>query len=407
MSAWLLAVLLVAGDGTAWPQWGGPGRDFRVADAGVAAWGEGGPRVLWRRVLGEGFSAFVAADGKLVTLLREGDEEVALALDAATGRTLWEARWSAPFTAEYSMENGPGPHATPLIVAGRVFAVGATGRLRALDLATGRALWDHDLVAGRGGTLRVNGYAASPVAHGDTVIVSVGGPGQALVAFAQTDGREVWRAGDWRNSPASPLCVTLAGRPQVIGFFWDAVAGFDAASGAVLWSVAHPAEFGLNVSMPLAAEDGTVFVSSSYGGGSRALRLEPHGTDAGLEPALLWAHNRMRVHFGNAVRLGRTVFASSGDFASAPLLALDLDSGRTLWRERGLARASLVAIGERLLLLTEDGELVLARPSSERLEVEARASLLAAPAWTVPTVVGTRVYLRDRREALALELSRP
>jgi outer membrane protein assembly factor BamB len=377
VSAWLLAVLLVAGDGTAWPQWGGPGRDFRVADAGVAAWGEGGPRVLWRRALGEGFSAFVAADGKLVTLLREGDEEVALALDAATGRTLWEARWSAPFTAEYSMENGPGPHATPLIVAGR------------------------------GGTLRVNGYAASPVAHGDTVIVSVGGPGQALVAFAQTDGREVWRAGDWRNSPASPLCVTLAGRPQVIGFFWDAVAGFDAASGAVLWSVAHPAEFGLNVSMPLAAEDGTVFVSSSYGGGSRALRLEPHGADAGLEPALLWAHNRMRVHFGNAVRLGRTVFASSGDFASAPLLALDLDSGRTLWRERGLARASLVAIGERLLLLTEDGELVLARPSSERLEVEARASLLAAPAWTVPTVVGTRVYLRDRREALALELSRP
>lgn len=170
----------------------------------------------------------------------------------------------------------------------------------------------------------------------------------------------------------------------------------------------HPAEFGLNVSMPLAAEDGTVFVSSSYGGGSRALRLE---VAEGRSPVVResWAHNRMRVQFGNAVRIGRTVFASSGDFASAPLSALDLDSGRTLWRERGLARASLVAIGERLLLLTEEGELVLARPSRERLEVEARAPLLTAPAWTAPTVVGTRVYLRDRREALALELgvSRP
>ncbi len=398
----LLLVAALAG-ALEWPQWGGPGRDFRVEDAGIGPWPDAGPKVKWRRALGEGYSAFAAAEGRLVTLLRRGEEEVVVALDAETGRTLWESAWGAPFPDGYSMENGPGPHATPLVAGGRVFAVGATGHLRALDLASGRTLWEQELVHGRGGTPRVNGYAASPLAFGDTVIVSVGGPGQALVALGQADGRERWRAGDWRNSPASPQLAALGGGPQVIGFFWDAVAGFDPRDGRVLWSVPHPAEFGLNVSMPVVADDGTVFVSSSYGGGSRALRVE------GGAVRELWAHNRMRVHFGNVVRLGRRVFGSSGDFASAPLLALDLDSGRTLWRERGVARASLVAVGERLLLLTEEGELVLARPGPDGLAVQARAALLSSPAWTVPTVVGTRVYLRDRRDALALDLavSRP
>ena len=172
-----------------WPQWGGPHRNF-VSDAkGLAvAWPAGGPRRVWSRELGEGYSAIAAEGGKLFTMYRRGAQEVAIALDAATGKTLWEYAWDAPFSAEYSMENGPGPHSTPLVAGGRVYAVGATGRLHALDQKTGKLVWSHDLLNEFKGTIRVNGYACSPVAYQDTIIMLVGGAGNAVMAFRQKDG---------------------------------------------------------------------------------------------------------------------------------------------------------------------------------------------------------------------------
>ena len=126
-----------------------------------------------------------------------------IALDAASGRTLWEHAYDAPILSGMNVEYGTGPHSTPLVVGDRVFAVGSTGRMHALDRRTGRVVWAHDLVA-LGGVVQNRGYACSPLAYGTTVITTLGAPGQALAAFDQATGRVVWKGGAFDASPSSP-----------------------------------------------------------------------------------------------------------------------------------------------------------------------------------------------------------
>jgi outer membrane protein assembly factor BamB len=386
-----------------WPQWGGPQRNFHVAGTSIASvWPAEGPKKLWSRELGEGYSAISAAGGKLFTMIRRGEHEIVVALDASTGKTLWEHALEARFSAEYSMENGPGPHASPLVADGRVFAVGSTGKLRALDAATGKLLWTHNLMEEFHGTLQRTGYASSPMAWKDMIIVKVGGPGNSLVAFKQSDGSIVWKKHSFDNSPSSPLLINVSGQPQLVAFMCEMILGVNPDSGELLWSHPHKTEYGLNVSLPIWGEDNLLFVSSAYDSGSRVLRVTREGETTKVEE--IWYSRLMRIHFGNAIRLGDLVYGSSGDFGPAPLTAVDIKSGRIAWRNRALARANLLAVGGKLLLLDEDGTLALATPTADGLTIHARASVLSNNAWTVPTLVGSTLYLRDRKHILALDL---
>lgn len=406
--------------GESWPQWGGPERDFKAVPAGriAASWPAGGPRELWSRSLGEGYSAIAADGGTLFTMYRPikglvttlmervwspaTAPESVIAIDADSGRTLWEHTYEAPIVAGMNVEYGPGPHSTPLVVGDTVYAVGSTGRMHALDRRTGRVLWAHDLYGELKGTVQGRGYSCSPMAYGSTVIVTVGGPGQALVAFDRKTGAIAWKNGNVDPSPSSPRLIRVDGQEQVALCHSDGVAGFDPATGATLWNHPHKTEYGLNISMPAWGDDNVMVVSSAYSGGSRGLRLAQAGGKTTVTE--LWASNRLRVHFGSIIRLGDRVYASSGDFGPAFVTATDVKTGARAWEERGFARASLVAIGEKLLLLDEDGVLALVTPGPAGLTVHARADVLSGRAWTVPTVVGTRVYLRDRAAVKALDI---
>jgi outer membrane protein assembly factor BamB len=422
------ALLLAGGAATAsaqsWPQWGGPGRDFKAVPEGRVAtsWPAEGPRELWSRPLGEGYSAIVT-DGAalftmyrpvkgLLTILKERvwspatSPEVVIALDAESGRTLWEHAYDAPILPDMTVEYGAGPHSTPLVTSDAVFAVGSTGRLHALDKKTGRVLWAHDLWGGPlKGRVHGRGYACSPLAHGGTVIVTVGGAGQALVAFDQKTGAIAWKSGDVDPSPSSPRLIRVGDQEQLVLFHAGGVAGFDPGSGARLWNHPHQTEYGLNISMPAWGGDGVLVISSAYSGGSRGLQLARSGASTTVTE--LWASRRLRVHFGSIVRLGDRIYASSGDFGPAFVAAAEVRTGALAWQERGFARANLVGIGPRLLLLDEDGVLALTTPGPSGLTVHARADVLGTKAWTVPTVAGTRVYLRDLAVIKALDLAEP
>jgi len=403
LTAVLLSSAFARAQSLDWPQWGGPHRNF-VSDAkGLAAvWPESGPRRLWARELGEGYSAIAAEGGRLYTMTRRGAQELVVALDAETGRTLWEYAYDAPFSPEYSMENGPGPHATPAVAGERVFAAGATGKLHALDQRAGKLLWSHDLMGEYKGTVRVNGYACSPLVYRDTVIMQVGGAGNALMAFRQKDGAVAWKRQDFRNSPSSPLLIDVDGQEQLVAFMYDTLVGVEPTSGELLWSRPHVTEFGLNVSTPVWGDGNLLFISSSYGGGSRVLRLSRAAGKTEVEE--VWAHALVRVHYGNAVRLGDFVYASSGDFGTAPLTAVNVRTGKVAWRDRSVSRASFASAEGRLIILDEDGNLILATPTPEGLKVHSRTELLKNNSWTVPTLAGTRLYVRDRKSLLALEL---
>ena len=164
----LTATTAAVAQSSDWAQWGGPHRNVTSDAKGLATtWPATGPRRLWQRELGEGYSGIAVEHGMLFTMYRKGDNEIAVDLDAATGKTVWEYSYAAPFSSEYDMTNGPGPHATPLVSDNLVFTSGATGKLLCLDKKSGKVLWSHDLLSEFHGTLRVNGYSCSPIAYKD------------------------------------------------------------------------------------------------------------------------------------------------------------------------------------------------------------------------------------------------
>lgn len=386
-----------------WPQWGGPDRNFKSNAKGLAsAWPPNGPRQLWGRRLGEGHSAIVVDNGKLYTMYSKGEQEVVIALDAANSKTLWEYAYDAP-TKGMNYELGLGPHATPLIVGNLIFTTGATAKLHALDKLTGKVVWSHDLWKEYGGTKIGRGYSCSPLAYKNTVIVTVGGSGQALMAFNQKDGTVAWKKQNFEAGPASPIIVNVDGQEQLVAFMANEVAGMDPSNGELFWSYPHKTEWGLNISTPVWGEGNLLFISSAYNGGSRVLQLSRAAGKTTVKE--LWASNRLRVHIGTVIRLGDYVYGSSGDFGPAFLSAVEIKTGKIVWQDRSFSKVSFVYADGKVILLDEDGHLALATFSPQGLQVHSKMELLTSKSWTVPTLVGNRLYVRDRKVIMALDLS--
>lgn len=113
----------------------------------------------------------------------------------------------------------------------------------------------------------------------------------------------------------------------------------------------------------------------------------------------------MRIHFGTAIRIGDIVYSSSGDFGPAFLMGVDVRTGKVLSQRRGLVKAQMIHADGKFLILDEDGILALATASASGLDVISKAQVLKSRAWTAPTLVGTHLYMRDRQEMLALDLT--
>ena len=381
----------VAHEGHAWLQWGGPSRNFVSDSTGLAqTWPAGGPKKVWSRPLGEGHSSILAENGRLYTLYRQAErspaatppEEVVAAFDAASGKTLWEFRYPAP-TAGIDFSEGLGPHSTPLIVGNRLFATSSRSQLFALDKTTGKQIWAHDMVKEFSAAPAGRGYTCSPLFHNGLVIVTMGGPDQAVAAFDAQSGKLMWKAGYFVWAPASPILIDVDGQTQLVVFGGDAIAGMDPATGRTLWSHPHKTDWGLNISTPVwSPADHLLFASSAYGTGSRALELRQKGGKTTVSEK--WSNPRMRVHIGTVIRVGDYVYGSSGDFGPAFISAVDMKTGAVAWQDRSFARAQLLYADGKLVVLDEDGTLGLA--------------------WTPPTLAGTALYVRDRKTMAAFDL---
>src|ERR1043166_2152797 len=242
-----LAILspLLAADLPEWPGFAGPHRDWTADARGLAnAWPAEGPKKLWTRALGEGYSGIAIDHGVLFTMYRRGEQEVATALDAKTGKTLWEFAYDAPI-GKMAMENGLGPHSTPQVVGDRVFTVGINAWLHALDKKTGKVLWKKDLYKDfPGSTGMGRGYSCSPLPYKDTIVLTLGGAGHAVVALKQSDGSIGWATPDaYSNAPGSPMLIKVDGQDQLVTFLNDkgrgdvvgVIAGVDPSNGKLLW----------------------------------------------------------------------------------------------------------------------------------------------------------------------------
>jgi outer membrane protein assembly factor BamB len=413
----------IAAPNTAWRQWGGAHRNFIIDAKGLAEkWPEGGPPQLWTRPLGTGHSAVVYDEGRLYTMYRVGNgrggggrsqgpwdaEEVVVALDAKSGKTLWEHKYPSR-REDFSF--GAGPHSTPLIVGDRVFTIGTNQQFFAFDKRSGKILWSHDFIKDFGSPELLirpvvkTGYGCSPIAYRDTIICSVGGPGQSVMAFRQSDGAVVWKSGDFLTSGAAPILIDFEGMPQLVFLAGGTVTAMNPDNGDVLWSHPHDPGNDLNCATPIWGSDNILFVSSAYKAGSRAIQLKRQGT--ATMPEELWFTNRVRFMFLNPVRIGDYVYGTTGDFGPAFLTALNVKTGQPAWQHRGFGRASLLQVADKTIIMDEDGDLALARLTPEGATILSQAKIFDTTSWTVPTLVGTTLFARDREKIVALDLGQP
>jgi outer membrane protein assembly factor BamB len=400
-----------------WTQWGGPRRNFKCKVTGLAeSWPESGPKKLWSRELGDGYSAIVCDGDTLYTqyTIREKLErnkyalegqEAVIALDARTGKTLWEYKYDVPWEKDMAMEYGPGPYSTPLVSGDRLITIGVTAKMFCFDKSTGKVLWQHDLRKEYDLPMEKGdrGYGSSPCAYRNTVVLPVGGKGKGLVAWDIQTGSEAWKGGNFKPTYASVFVIQLDGEEQFVVFSPKEVLGARPGTGEILWKHAHPTQWGANISTPVwDAKNKRLFISSAYGMGSRGIQLDRK--DGRTQATELWYNKRMKIHFGNAVQVGGLVLGSSGDFAVCLLCAVDLASGELAWQQRGIAKATVLYADKKLLVLDEDGNLIVGRVTRDGFDQVAKAQVCDKNAWTVPTLVGRTLFLRDRKSIMALDL---
>lgn len=388
-----------------WPQFGGPNRDFTVAEDRLdVTWPKDGPKRIWSRPLGDGYSSILVDDGHLFTMYRDGDEEIIAALDSATGRSVWQHRYAAPVdAAEFASRYGHGPRSTPLIAGDRIFAIGFNGRLTCLDKKTGTAQWTVDLTGKFDAKLPRWGYANSPIAFENNIIVPVGGKGAALVALDQSTGRVVWKRHDFENSYGSPVLIDAEGERQLVCLMAREIVAVNPANGDLLWQHPHEGQWLNNIPNPIWGADQLLFVTSEGNAGSRVLKLSKQDNKAAAKE--IWSTRIFRVVHRNVLRIGDMILGSSGDFGATVFTAIDIHTGEALWKRRDIDRAGMLRVGDKLLMLEETGRLSCATPTRDGLTIHAQSTILEEKAWTIPTLVENRLYVRNRQTIAAFELA--
>ncbi len=423
LAAGLVAISATTAFGQ-WPQFGGPNYDSISDSTGLAdKWPDEGPRKLWHRELGDGYSTVLVDGDTLYTMYREGEteNEFTVALDAKTGKTMWEHKNVSPFT-ELMAQFGPGPSSTPLPVGDRLFSIGTNAVLHCFDKNTGEVQWKQDLAKDLGGVLPGRGFCASPIAYKDTIIVPVGEPGpgeeamgqaltdemreaeakrRSLVAFNQADGKVVWKNKGFDVTHSSPIFIEFGGQRQLVFTSRHNLVGVNPGDGTVLWQTELKFD-GYYLSSPVWAGNGMLFCSSAYGGGSHGIKLTMEGGKTTAEE--LWYGRKIRIHHGNAICIGDYVYGSSGDFGPAFLGAVNIHTGKVVWRKRGFAKATFSYGDGKAIILDEDGQLALAKLSPDGLEVISQCVVAERYAWAAPTLVGKTLYVRDRKHIMALDL---
>lgn len=375
----------------------GSNRDGTVRGVHLAEdWQVEPPQELWRRRVGAGWSGFAVSGDLAVTMEQQGEEEQVVAYELGTGGLVWLHADKARYESTIA---GIGPRATPTISGDRVFSMGATGLLNALDLESGRLLWSRDVLAETNGVVPEWGKSCSPLVLDDLVVVSAGGGGgRSLVAYDVASGSEVWSGGSDRSGYSSPTLAYLGGRRQVVILNHASVVGHDPETGDVLWSYPWSAEQP-NVAMPLVLPDESVLVSSGYGVGSELLSFGPaEGQTIEVESA--WRSPRLKAKFANPVHHDGFVYGLD----DGTLVCLDPESGERCWKKGRYGHGQVLLVGDHLLVTAENGDVIIVRPTPEKHIELGRFTALRGKTWNPPALAGDLLLVRNDKEAVCYRL---
>lgn len=377
---------------TDWTQWRGPDRDGVIA-AFVApmVWPEM-LRKRWTVEVGIGYSTPIVAGDRVYQFSRIGENETMTALDAATGRVLWQDAYPAEYTMNsVAAAHGKGPKSTPTFFDNRVYAIGMTGTVTAWDATSGKPLWRKP--GDPKNVPATTTHAFSPLVEGRSVIFHLGGDSNgALTAFDLVSGAEQWKWTGDGPGYGSPVIAEVAGARQLVTITQGKVVGLDPTTGALLWERPFAGPAKINAMTPV-VWGGTVMVSGS---GSPLIAFTIGRTATHWTTETVWENSDLRVSYSDLVIFGDQLIGLS-QRNSGQYVGVDLASGKTLWTSEGrqAAKAALQRAGALIFSLESDGELLVARPSQESFEVVKRYTVADQETWSQPVISGDRVFVKD------------
>ena len=368
-----------------WPQYRGPNRDgiSRETEWGTANWSGGTPKILWRAAIGIGFSSIAVSNGHAYSMGNiEGNTDVLFCLDVETGREVW--RYSYPCPLDPKNHEG-GPHATPTVDRDLVFILSKMGHLACFEAATGKLRWYKDFRAEFGAQPPEWGYSGSPLVVGNKVIVEVGASNASLVAFDRNTGQIAWKASSDKAAYSSPVYFKLVNYELIASFPASGLLISNAVTGEALSRFAWKTAYDVNAATPIIIDNDKVFISSGYGTGCALIQIGQG------PPKVLWRNREMKNHFNSCVFAAGYLYG----FDESELKCLAAADGSVRWTQSGLGKGSLLLAGDRLVVLSERGELVVAPASPDGFRPTARGQILSGKCWTMPAFANGLLYARN------------
>jgi outer membrane protein assembly factor BamB len=353
--------------------------------------------------VGIGHASPIVGDGRVYVFARKDDKETLSAIDLASGKPVWSQHYDAPYTMNPAASaHGKGPKSTPVLHGGRLYTLGITGVLSAHDAASGRVLWRRSFEKELSPPVPDFGTAMSPIVEGDTLIAHVGGAGRgALRAFDLATGAVKW---SWTlDGPgyASPVVLAAGGSRQLVTQTEKHIAGVDATTGAALWTLPFETAYAQNSVTPVVYGD-TVILS---GLSKSAFAVRPTKQGRTWTATKVWENADVPMYMSSPVVVRDTLFGFSHR-NKGQAFALDARTGRTLWvgPPRQGENAALVAAGDSLLFLTDDGQLTVAKVNDRSWTAVTKVEVATSPTWAHPVLLGNRLLVKDEQTLTLLQV---
>jgi outer membrane protein assembly factor BamB len=386
---------------TDWNQWRGPARNGTAAGfKAPGTWSGDALAKRWSVAVGEGHASPVVAGDRVFIFARDDEKEVMRCLALSDGKVLWQDAYAVPYEMNPAARgHGKGPKATPVVVEGRVFALGIDGHLSAYDAQSGAVLWRKDFKSDFPATSPAFGASVSPLVDGRNVIVHVGGEGKgALTAFDVQTGKVNWQWSGDGPAYTSPVIATIGGVRQLITQSQSHCLAVSPSDGKLLWKLPFTTPYDQNIVTPVVAGDLVIF------GGIQKPTFAVKVSGGTATPA--WEAREVSMYMSSPVLNGTTLYGLSTKQRGS-LFALNAQTGAVLWTGEGRVgeNASLTDIGPALLVVSTTGELTVHEKAGPGLKELARIKVAESPVWASPAVVGDRLLIKDKTRLTVFQVA--
>ncbi|MDB6139345.1 MAG: outer membrane protein assembly factor BamB, contains PQQ-like beta-propeller repeat [Verrucomicrobiaceae bacterium] len=380
-----------------WPGYQGPRCNSTTPEVGWNTdWSGNGPAVAWQFQAGSGLASFAVVGSRVYAAGNDGkDQDTIWCLDLASGKQLWRHTHRVP-TKSHEMAIVPnGPAATPAVHDGRLYAISREGGLLCLDAVSGQPLWQKHLIKDLGGKRPVYGYAGSPTIVDGRLYLDIGGTGKSTTCLNASTGDVVWQTGDGEAGYSTPVVVQRDGRTVLMLFKGEALELRSATDGALIAAHATTTRDFCNAATPVLAGD-IIFISHTGNMGARALDWK----DKTLTER--WTDRDLGLLFHSGMPWGQNLLVFNDQQRGGnDLRLIDLTTGKSLWQSQDVPRGTgLLCDDGHAILLTNQGEVVLARVLADHLDIEARVQALPPKCWSQPVLSHRHLLCKNNAGAV-------